>query len=239
VTKQQSITLSNPALKGWKPFCVKNPTYASVAQDAADPVNASNASVAQDAADPASWKYKGIEYKTPGQNGTSLAGNEHCMTEEEGVAKVRADYGIANLHYLNFEAHTHAKEEAMPITELLGVLGGNLGLFLGFTMMTFIEWFEMLFFFAGSALFLILRLPILNFLFVRSVPAEVTEEDVYEDEDVLHVLRNVKKIADQRKEAAEVSGGNFGNFGSGNETEPHIYDRNDAQLSYCSIEAAM
>jgi hypothetical protein len=64
VTKQQSITLSNPALKGWKPFCVKNPTYASVAQDAADPVNASNASVAQDAADPASWKYKGIEYKT-------------------------------------------------------------------------------------------------------------------------------------------------------------------------------
>lgn len=60
------------------------------------------------------------------------------MTEDEGKSKVLSDYTIVRLNYLDFEAITNSKEDAMPIPTLLGVLGGNLGLFLGFTVMTFV-----------------------------------------------------------------------------------------------------
>merc|ERR1712216_45056 len=68
------------------------------------------------------------------------------------------NYEILNLHHVEFESATYEKQEAIPLEQLLGILGGNLGLFMGFSVMTFIELIEGLVFFLLAVPWLFLRM---------------------------------------------------------------------------------
>ena len=46
------------------------------------------------------------------------------MTQEDAEARVKENYVLLNLDYIEFESVTNTKEEAMPLSELLGILGG-------------------------------------------------------------------------------------------------------------------
>merc|ERR1712147_533453 len=95
----------------------------------------------------------------------ALADDDHCvsplcMTQSEAEARVKENYAVVNMHYLDFEAVTNKKDEAMPLADLLGILGGNLGLFCGFSILTIIEWIEaFVFFLAGHTLALFQVFP--------------------------------------------------------------------------------
>ena len=204
-TKQQTIKMDNPEKKWWKPLC--NAT-------GADPAN-------MDVDDSTTWPNTPIKYtvkegvKQGGDWSTcnaadvkaseALADDDHCvsplcMTQSEAEARVKENYAVVNMHYLDFEAVTNKKDEAMPLADLLGILGGNLGLFCGFSILTIIEWIE-------AFVFFLLGIPWLFFkffpgrVFVRNDdPTE--SDDLPYDEDVLRVMKNVQKIAAKRHAAA-------------------------------------
>jgi hypothetical protein len=46
------------------------------------------------------------------------------MTKDEGKTRVTENYVILNLHHVEFESVTYEKEEAIPLEQLLGILGG-------------------------------------------------------------------------------------------------------------------
>jgi len=119
----------------------------------------------------------------------------HLPQQESAQQRVERNYAIVNLDYLEFTAVVDGKTEAMPLISVLGTLGGNLGLFMGFSIMTIVEWIEMLAFLALGSLWLILRMPIIPV--VRRIHDE--EKDLTFDEDVQKVLGNIKKIAAKRK----------------------------------------
>ena len=104
------------------------------------------------------------------------------------------------MDYLDFQAVTSGKEEAIPIVDLLGILGGNLGLFLGFSLITVLEWIEGFIFFALAVPWLLLRLNVMPW-FVKDDSAEGDDpSELPYDEDVQQVMKNMKKIAKSRKE---------------------------------------
>mmetsp|Transcript_32951 Transcript_32951/g.51400 ORF Transcript_32951/g.51400 Transcript_32951/m.51400 type:complete len:137 (+) Transcript_32951:3116-3526(+) len=91
----------------------------------------------------------------------------------------------------------------MPITDLLGIFGGNLGMWVGMSIMTIVEWFEL-------GIFAMLCMPFFYFgiklPWIRRVepePPVPQSASVLEDETVGKVLHNLKEIANERKTTVE------------------------------------
>ena len=206
-TRQQDIKKDNPAKKWWKPMC--------------QPVAGQDPNAVEDPADPTTWLHTPVKYtakvgvkqastyttcnQADVAASTALADADYCvsrlcMTKEEGEKRVMENYAVLNLDYLDFQAVTSGKEEAIPIVDLLGILGGNLGLFLGFSLITVLEWIEGFIFFALAVPWLLLRLNVMPW-FVKDDSAEGDDpSELPYDEDVQQVMKNMKKIAKSRKE---------------------------------------
>lgn len=193
VSKQQSLTKTDPSVKSWKPKCVANPDY---------PADGSGPALETEE-DPATWKYLGISWlNADGEEQMS----RDCFTDEEAQKKVKEDYVVVNLDYIEFKTVINEKVEAMPLATMLGTLGGNLGLFMGFSIMTIVEWIEMLVFFALGVPLFFFRFTLLPF-YRREL--DDGGDDVFEDEGVQKVMKNIKKIAAE-KSGQNVSGASFG-----------------------------
>jgi len=119
-----------------------------------------------------------------------------CFTDIEAQQVVRENYAMLNLYYEDFGQTVVTRSAAIDVDVLVGTIGGNLGLCVGFSIMTIIEWIEL-----GA--FAVLSVPFFYFgikmPFVRR--KNNTEEmpiDVI-DQDVATVLKNVKKIYVEKK----------------------------------------
>jgi hypothetical protein len=81
---------------------------------------------------------------------------DECFTITESVNYVTQNYGILNMEYTDFTELTTERSSAADLGMALGAVGGNMGLFCGFSAMTIIEWLEFLFFFVfGLPIFLL------------------------------------------------------------------------------------
>jgi hypothetical protein len=94
-----------------------------------------------------------------------------CFTLEEATKFVTDNYAIVNLDYADFVEPNYVKQEAISINTVVGAVGGNLGLFMGFSIMTIFEWCEMIVFFALGSVCVLTggRLNLLPFC-VRPAP---------------------------------------------------------------------
>jgi len=111
-------------------------------------------------------------------NGSAVQTPE-CWVMEDAIKMVRENYAIINLDYNDFTENFFAKKEEVSVGTIVGTIGGNLGLFMGFSIMTLIEFLESAFFFWLSLPFLLFGVNLFPCL-VR--PAESSEHE-HEHED--------------------------------------------------------
>lgn len=114
-----------------------------------------------------------------------------CFTEDEARDFVTANYAMVNLYYEDFEQTVVTRDAAIDTVTLMGTIGGNLGLCVGFSIMTMVEWMEL-------AVFAFLSMPFFYFgikmpYIKRNANKEFNPVDVL-DEDVTVVLKNFKRI---------------------------------------------
>jgi len=114
-----------------------------------------------------------------------------CFTDDEARSFVTTNYVMVNLYYENFDQTVVMKDAAIDTVTLAGTIGGNLGLCVGFSIMTIVEWFEL-----GA--FALLSMPFFSFgiklpYIKRIMKREEMPIDVV-DADMALVLKNVKKI---------------------------------------------
>jgi hypothetical protein len=114
-----------------------------------------------------------------------------CFTEDEARNFVTANYAMVNLYYEDFEQTVVTRDAAIDTVTLMGTIGGNLGLCVGFSIMTMVEWMEL-------GVFAILSMPFFYFgikmpYIKRNANKEFNPVDVL-DEDVAVVLKNIKRI---------------------------------------------
>lgn len=81
-------------------------------------------------------------------DGNVIEDTPECFTLEEATKFVQDNYAIVNFDYADFVEPNYVKQEAISIATVVGTIGGNLGLFMGFSIMTILEWCEMVIFFA-------------------------------------------------------------------------------------------
>ena len=100
-----------------------------------------------------------------------------CFTLEEATKFVTDNYAIVNLDYADFVEPNYVKQEQISLATVVGTIGGNLGLFMGFSIMTIIEWCEMIVFFALGSVCVLTggRLNLLPFC-VRPAPKDAPED---------------------------------------------------------------
>ena len=132
---------------------------------------------ATEAPDPAErWKPRCA--RDPTSN--SFVDTPSCFTNEEAQAFVIENYALINLYYQDFEQTVLLRDAAIDTVTLLGTLGGNLGLCVGFSIMTIVEWIElgafallsMPFFYFG------IKMPYIKRINEDSSPIDVLDEDV-------------------------------------------------------------
>ena len=238
--KMQAATKRDPRASIWRPRCRTN-----LLRDPAVPYAPS---------DPSTWPHLPVPYALTepfdaeaqaaavargsclvdpsgtlvDSQGNPFCLSEACMTREAAEARVADSFVILNLDFTSFSAETFTQDEAMPLFEVLGIFGGSLGLFVGFSVMTLVEWFEILILMLLGAGWLFARnssIPI-----VRGTQAP-TAKALVQDEDVQHVLCNVKKIARHYKHSA-------GQAAADSSTHPHEDANGDGTHEPASLPSA-
>uniref|UniRef100_A0A7S0EM62 Uncharacterized protein n=1 Tax=Hanusia phi TaxID=3032 RepID=A0A7S0EM62_9CRYP len=120
-----------------------------------------------------------------------------CFTDTQAQALVKDSYSLLNIDYLNFDMVVSQKVGSITLATLMGTIGGNLGMFTGISVMTIMEWLELLFFAIVSMPFFFFGIKIGPF--IRSAPSQSEDDEDLIDDDVRQVLMNIKKIAAKRK----------------------------------------
>lgn len=112
-----------------------------------------------------------------------------CFTSEQAVDVVLMNYAIANIYSTTSNQDVTESGQAVDIVTLSGILGGNLGLCIGASIMTWVEWIELLIFAVLSIPFFSCRvwLP-----FLKSNAGEPTNSSDVIDADIAHVLKNFR-----------------------------------------------
>mmetsp|Transcript_55218 Transcript_55218/g.112957 ORF Transcript_55218/g.112957 Transcript_55218/m.112957 type:complete len:921 (+) Transcript_55218:100-2862(+) len=138
--------------------------------------------------------------RTP--NGTYID-TDTCFTTAEAMNLVRSNYAMINVDYDDFTQQVVTIEDKIPTDVLLGTVGGNLGMWVGMSIMTITEMFELLFFAILAAPFFWfgIKLPYIK----RREPEGGSGDVDLSDEDLQRVLRNLQMIAKKRKQAPEMN----------------------------------
>jgi len=77
-----------------------------------------------------------------------------CFNVRDSEEYVKSNYLVVNIDFTDFIETEYSSQDAVGLNMVIGVFGGNVGLFTGFSLMTFIEWCEMFFFlFVGIPVF--------------------------------------------------------------------------------------
>jgi len=165
------------AVRRWKPRCASTATPA--------PASSTNSSNSTSTSSPANT-------------------DPTCFTDKDAQQLVAENYAMINVDFDSFDETVYEKSEAIDDVTLLGTLGGNLGMWVGMSIMTISEWIELLFFAMISFPFFFMGKKNMPHIMEDEEPAEEGgEEAVAEeggvDEDVARVLQRIKNLTDGKK----------------------------------------
>ena len=112
-----------------------------------------------------------------------------CLTSEQAKNVVLMNYAVASIYSTTSNQDVTESGQAIDLVTLAGMLGGNLGLCIGASIMTWLEWAEMLIFafFSIPFFYCRVRLPFLRY----SEDDPIDGADVI-DADIAHVLKDFR-----------------------------------------------
>ena len=102
-----------------------------------------------------------------------------CLTPADANALVQHNYALVDVDYSTFDETVSEAAEGISISTLTGTIGGNLGMFVGMSVMTVLEWFELLAFVLLSLPFFccgVRRLPFVRRVYDSDIPPGADEE---------------------------------------------------------------
>ena len=131
----------------------------------------------------------------------SVVKHPECWTVADAINMVSENYVIVNLDFAGFTEKNYKKQEEVSLATVVGTIGGNLGLFMGFSIMTVVEWLECAFFLVLTLPYILFRWDLFPCLVRPTDDEEEQEHDEEKDKDKAQHSQDV--VAGQMFECAE------------------------------------